>query len=126
MANHFELKPYQVFLSDGESAYYVVAYGSGHAVVEVCNELNKAEGGLEEDEFGMIPDEFETASVKELSLEEAYEHVIDFVYLDPKDLEGLDVEKQISFGELFEYLEVLVDPIRPLYGVVGDNFVSYN
>lgn len=126
MAKYFELKPYQVFLSDDESAYYVIAYGPGHAVVEVCNEMNEAEGGLAEGELGMIPDEIKTASVKELSLEEAYEHVIDFVYLDPKDLEGLDVEKQISFGELFEYIEEVVEPIRPIYGVVGDNFVSYN
>lgn len=123
MATHFELKTYKVFLSDRESAYYVIAYDAGHAIVEVCNTMNSS---LKPGEMAMAPDEFKKDSVVEISLEDAYEEVIDFVYLDPKVLGGLNPDQQIAFGELFEYLESdELNAMYPVYGVVGDNFIGY-
>lgn len=123
MSKHFELKLFQVFLRDGESSYYVIAYDKGHAVVEVCKFLNES---LQKGEIPTAPDDYKKTSVKELSVEDAYDHVLDYVYFDPNLLGALDPQQQISFGELFQYLESdELNATYPIYGVAGDNFIGY-
>lgn len=98
-----ELQLFKVNVVD-DNNFYVLAYSWEHALVLVAEMSN------------VPPDEYRKEDVKEVSSQEAKETPIDYNYLTDK-----------REGEtLYQYAKRQFEADPPIYGVITDDFVSYD
>jgi hypothetical protein len=105
MNNFLELKMYTVDVESGD-LYYVFAYSPEHAIVEVVNlkENNK-----------LYPTDIPLSAVKEIDEISASEIVFDYNY----------ITEELVKNSLLEYFSEVEEQPEDIYGVVSDNFISY-
>lgn len=105
MENFLELKMYLVNV-EYDDLYYVFAYSPEHAIIEVVKLKENSE---------TYPTDIPLSAVKEISEMEATEIVFDYNY----------ITKELSQNSLLEYFSEVQEQPEDIFGVVSDNFISY-